>query len=126
MGIDNVIKRNLVQTAVYWGNPQDNGYGGFTYDDPIEIACRWEDMPQVMLDKEGEQDLSRAVVYVGIDVMNNGLLYLGRLTDIQGTGGVIDFNTLSGIYQIRRWRKVPALGSNTIFLRKAFLTPYLT
>ena len=125
MGIDKVIKRNLVQIAVYWGNPQDNRYGGFTYDAPIEVACRWEDMPQVMLDKEGEQDLSRAVVYLCIDVDTNGLLYLGRLTDIQGSGG-IDFNNIQGIHQIRRWRKVPALGSNTIFLRKAFLTPYLT
>ena len=46
-GIEKVAKRFCVETAVYWGNPQNDGYGGFTFDTPVEIKCRWEEKSEV-------------------------------------------------------------------------------
>jgi len=55
MGIQKFINRNLPEIAVYWGNPKNNGYGGFTYNDPVEISCRWEEMRQVINMDNGER-----------------------------------------------------------------------
>ena len=48
MGLISVLERQYKQDAVYWGNPQSDGSGGYTFDDPVEIKCRWEDIKQVV------------------------------------------------------------------------------
>ena len=131
MGIGSFISSKLNQSAVYWGNPQDNGYGGFTYDDPVEIKCRWEDMHQVVTDTKGEEVISRAVVYVDIDLEENGVIYLGTMEDLiessgESSGEIIPTNIEKGACIIRRWEKVPALNSSTEFIRTAYLTPYIS
>jgi hypothetical protein len=40
MSFEHFLAKNEKQPAVYWGNPQENGHGGFDFDDPIEILCR--------------------------------------------------------------------------------------
>lgn len=131
MGIGSFISSKLNQSAVYWGNPQDNGYGGFTYDDPVEIKCRWEDMHQVVTATNGEEVVSRAVVYVDIDLEENGVIYLGTMEDLiessgESSGEIIPTNIEKGACIIRRWEKVPALNSSTEFIRTAYLTPYIS
>ena len=131
MGIGSFISSKLNQSAVYWGNPQDNGYGGFTYDDPVEIKCRWEDMHQVVTATNGEEVVSRAVVYVDVDLEENGVIYLGTMEDLiessgESSGEIIPTNIEKGACIIRRWEKVPALNSSTEFIRTAYLTPYIS
>lgn len=136
MGFEAFITRNLSQTAVYWGGPVQDGYGDFTYDDPVEISCRWEDKQQILGTITGNQILgfqsvSRAVVYVDQDLDEDGMLMLGELTDIEdsegdSSGSYYDPRQLNNAYIIKRFEKTPVLGSSTEFLRRAFLTPYLT
>ena len=136
MGIGAMITRNLPQTAVYWGNPADDGYGGTEFDDPVEISCRWEDKQQILGTITGNQivgfqNVSRAIVYVDQDLDEDGMLMLGELTDIEdssgdSSGGYYDPRQLSNAYIIKRFEKTPALNSTTEYLRKAFLTPWLT
>ena len=132
MGIQKFISSRLPQRCVYWGNPIEDGYGSKTYDPPIEIACRWEDMQQIIVEADGSQSLSRAVVFVSIDLDEDGLLWLGTLNDLinlestwDSTGG-IELSLVPKMHIIKRWEKTPALNSTTQFLRKAHLTPYLT
>jgi hypothetical protein len=123
--IDTIIK-NCTQTAVYWGNPVNDGYGGFTYDVPVEIDCRWEDKNEIFVASDGDEVVAKSVVYVIQAVENEGCLYLGTLDSImdslESSGSLINPIGMLNVYRIRRVDRVPKLGSTTEFLRKAFLT----
>lgn len=82
MGIERFIQKVCVQTAVYWGNPKDDGYGGFTFDDPVNISCRWEDKIQIVSTMDGQETSSDSEVLVTEDLDYNGYLYLGTLEEL--------------------------------------------
>jgi len=112
------VSRNLKQTAVYWASPSSDGYGGNTFDSPVEIDCRWEKKQQLFVDGAGKEALSSAVVYLGQDVDLSGYLYLGDLDDIASS--VTGPEDVSGAYEIRGFDKIPTLKA-TDYLRKAWL-----
>ena len=120
MGIADLMTRNCAQTAVYWGNPVNDGYGGFTFDTPIEVACRWEDRIGQFTARNGEQIYTKATVYVLQDVEEGGWVYLGTLADI-ATEDTDKPKTIDTAYEIKRFDKLPGLGSTTEFVRKAYL-----
>lgn len=82
MGIERFIQKVCVQTAVYWGGPKDDGYGGFTFDDPVNIPCRWEDKIQIVSTMDGQETSSDSEVLVTEDLDYNGYLYLGTLEEL--------------------------------------------
>jgi len=118
MGIEAVISRMCVQTAVYWGNPVSDGTGGYVYDSPIEITCRWENSNEMILLNNGEQCVSRAEVYVTQDLDVDGCLYLGALIDLESDPLPSE---IEQAYVIKKFDKIPALGSSSEFLRKVYL-----
>ncbi len=131
MTIADVISRRLTQTCVYWGNPTPNGRGGYTYDDAVELDCRWEEMYQVVTDARGVEVTSRALVYLEQDVDYEGMLYLGTLDDLydqaeSSADAISDPTQYANTFVVKRFEKIPALGSTTVFVRKAFLTPSLS
>jgi hypothetical protein len=111
---------DLNQTAVYWASPTPNGTGGFTWDTPVEIDCRWESSTELIRASNGEQIVSRAEVQVGQDLEENGMLYLGDLDDLS-VAQKADPMTVSTAYQIRRFDKVPDIDDATVFYREAYL-----
>jgi hypothetical protein len=111
------LTRNLNQTAVYWGSPTPDGWGGTTFDSPVEMDCRWEEKQELFVDASGEQVLSHAVVYLSQDVDIGGYLYLGDMNDLDSTP-VPSEN--SDAYEIRSFRKTPNLKA-TVYERKAWL-----
>jgi hypothetical protein len=125
MGLASVINRNLRQQCVYWGNPRNDGQGGFIFDSPVQIKCRWEDMAQIVVDSKGNEHTSRAVVYINEDLDENGMLHLGLLSDLT-PAQMNDPMSYSDDYLIKRVEKEPVLNSPTEFLRKVFLTPSLS
>jgi hypothetical protein len=123
MGIENFIKSTCVQIAVYWGNPVENGFGGKTFDDPIEITCRWEnriDLGEQVANRVGNELNCNAVVFVTQDLDEEGWLYLGVLDDLD-SNQVDDPMSVEGAFEIKRFDKIPTLRSTTQFLRKAYL-----
>jgi hypothetical protein len=135
MSVAEFISRNLTQTAVYWGNPQEDGYGSKTFNDPIEISCRWENVDQVLGgdtgDDRGMKYISRALAYVDRVLDEEGYLWLGRLADLEqyldsSSGTYIDPMTVPDAHVIKRKQEIPRLGSNTKFLYRVYLTPWLT
>ena len=127
MSIAAMLIRNYKQTCVYWGNPVADHVGGFTFNSPIELACRWEDMIQVISDNKGSEITSRAVVYLLQDVQEQGMLFLGTLDDLYNIESIItDPKVFEHTFIIKRFDKSPGLGSTTDFLRKAYLTPSLS
>ncbi len=123
MGIESFISRLCTQTAVYWGSPVEDGYGGKTFADPVEISCRWEDTIELVSrvgSRLGEEVVSQARVYITQDVDEQGYLYLGTLDDLDSDEEA-DPTTIEKAYSIVRFDKVPAMRSTNEFLRKAYL-----
>lgn len=111
---------NLKQTCVYWGNPTDDGYGGYTYDDPVELPCGWKDSTRVITDSKGQQIVCRAEVQVKQDLDENGRLYLSTLDDLESSEEE-DPTSITGAYLIKRFDKVPLVNRKDRFYRKAYL-----
>lgn len=114
------LKKLYKQTAVYWGNPDPDGFGGCTFDDPVEIICRWDDVTKVISDGKGNVIISRAVVMVAQDVDEEGMLFLGTLDDLD-SGQEDNPKSVSGAFTIKQVNKIPAPASATEFFRKAYL-----
>ena len=108
-----------VQTAVYWGNPTSDGYGGTTYDDPVEISCRWEEKITLIQNIQGEEVVSKAEILLTQDVAANGLLFLGTLTDLD-SGEEEDPMTVDA-WTILRFDKTPLFQSTDEFVQKAYV-----
>ena len=121
MGIQDILVSNCTQKAVYWGNPVNDGYGGHTFDTPVEILTRWEDKTGTFMSNRGEQLYSKGEVYTLQDVDENGWLFLGTLADLTGVDDINKPKDIAGAYEIKRFDKSPALGSTTVFERIAYL-----
>jgi hypothetical protein len=111
------LKRMLNQKAVYWGTPAGDGYGGFTFADPVELDCRWEDKTELFVSPAGEETPSQAVVYLPQDVDVGGYLFLGALDDINSDQ---DPQGQDGAYRIKQVYKTPDIKGKD-FLRKVWL-----
>lgn len=120
MGIETTLAKLCKQIAVYWGNPVSNGSNGFTFDDPVEINCRWEDKKELIQDTQGNEIVSTATVFVLQDLDELGYLYLGTLDDFESSGIGDDPKNTYGSFQIKRFNKIPSLKRNE-YIRKVYL-----
>ena len=95
MGIKTFIKSKCTQTAVYWGNPKNDGRGKFTFGAMQEVLVSWQDErgnyqkaghSRVEYVKDKKELFASIVVYSvtlptgGWDV--DGYLYLGKLSTL--------------------------------------------
>jgi len=119
-----IITRMLKQICVYWPPAEiDSGGDGFdNYGQPVvttpsEVNCRWEDKAEEFIGVDGTKQISKAVVYVGEDVVIGGILMLGGLIDIIDD---VNIKENDGAWEIKGFSKVPNLKA-TEFLRTAFL-----
>jgi len=128
MSIDSVIRRFCVQTAVYWGTPIKDGYGGMTYDEPIEIDVRWEEGIQVYSDNRGKEIRSDANILCPIDLDEQGIVWLGSLSDLDEleldveSGEVYPCPELiEDSFEIMARDRIPMVRSTTVFVRQYYL-----
>lgn len=113
------LTKNLNQTVVYWGNPQPDGFGGHSYDDPVEVDARWQHKQELFVNVAGQEVRSAAIVYTDQDVDLDGYLYLGELTDLS-SGEEVDPQIVSDAHRIGAFRRTPNLKASA-FERKAWL-----
>lgn len=125
-GIEKVIAKFCVETAVYWGSPVNDGFGGFTFADPIEIKCRWENKSEIDLGWmstgfPANLLLSKASVMVTQDLDKAGFLYLGTLDDFDSSVDTSKPLLIENAFQIHRFDKVPMVFKKDEFVRIAWL-----
>jgi len=120
MAIQTFIERICKQTAVYWGDPVNDGYGAKTYADPVEVKVRWDETYQVVKNNLGEEVNADAAVLTPIDLAIEGMLYLGELTDID-SGDLATPIDVDGAYEILGREKVSMPLSLTDFVRTVYL-----
>ena len=121
MSIDTFVKKVCVQRAVYWGNPVADGFGNFTFDEPVSIYCRWEIKSNVIKDSLGRELITKAKVLLTQDVEVQGWLYLGLLEDFEETTDLTNPKSISGAYEIIGFDKTPMIRSTTVYVREAYL-----
>ena len=114
------VESVCVQTAVYWGNPASDGFGGITFDDPVEIDCRWDEKMTVIVNRLGKEVVSKAVLLLTQDVDEDGYLYLGTLDDLDSADEESP-ETIDGAWRIMIATKNPLFQSSTEFVRGAYL-----
>lgn len=120
MGIERFISTVCMQTAVYWGNPQPDGYGGLTFDEPVEVSVRWDTFTEVMTANNGKEFTSRAKILITQDVDPEGYLMLGSLADID-SGDLDDPRNVEGAWWIRRFDKISMIKSTSEFVRIVYV-----
>ena len=116
----NLITGMMNQTAVYWAAPVAGGFGGYTFDDPVEISVRWEQKQELFIDAAGKEVRSNAVVYTVQDVDIGGYLLLGDLDDLDSTVIAPEDVTTGQAYEVRGFSKSPTI-DGTRFVRKVWL-----
>lgn len=99
-----VIKKMRKQKAVWWARSSGpDSYGQFTFADPVEIDCRWDDNIQEFIDPKGQVTASQAVVYPDRILSVGDRLRRGPL------GGGLPGNplTLTDAFSIKRFDQTP-------------------
>ncbi len=112
MSIDKFIASKCTQPIVYWGNPVSDGFTGHTYDDPVEILGRWEELNEVIMGKDGKEMISQARVFLTQEVDEEGALWLGSLDDLDSAPEPSD-SSVAALHIIALSR-LPKLGSATM------------
>lgn len=79
------ITRNLRQKAMYWAPNGEDEYGRTKYAEPEEISCRWTDIAELVVTKDGRTVTSKSKIMVDQDVEEGGLLWLGTEEEWEGT-----------------------------------------
>ena len=118
-----IIKSMQKQTAVYWplkgdesGQQDYDAYGRPQWGTPYEVSCRWQDVSQQIIDARGMNTRTRAKVFVDRDVRFGGVLYLGRLGEVDQD----DPKSNDGAWEIIRFDKMPDFKAKE-YLRTAYL-----
>ena len=113
-----LLTKSLKQSCVYWSSPTADGYGGYTFNDAVELNVRWEDKQELFINAQGKEERSQAVVYLDQDVDMGGYLYLGDLDDLDSSDP--DPQNIANAKEIRAFQKIPNI-KGTAFLRKVWL-----
>ena len=125
MSITKFIKKICVQTAVYWGNPVNDGYGGKVYDEPREIKCRWEDKIRDIRLDGGRELVAKAEILVTEDLSYEGWVCLATLQQLEDPDN--DYKVpsnpkeVNGAYLIVAFDKIPLIKSTSEFVQKVTL-----
>jgi len=67
------------QTAVYWAPAAKDGFGGRAFEEPVEIGCRWDGVQELFTDGDGNEVLSKGIVYPDRLLAFGGFLKEGTL-----------------------------------------------
>lgn len=70
----------LKQKATYWiGEP--DGYGGYTWSDPVVIDVRWQENRELTKDSEGNEVVSNTQVWTMENIPYEAKMYKGETTE---------------------------------------------
>ena len=91
------------QTAVYWERQSADSYGRYSYAEPIELPCRWEQKVEEFRDSKGEKLVSKATVYLDRVVKQGDIMRQGTL-DLDAPA---DPRSLTDVFEVRIFEQVP-------------------
>lgn len=99
-----LLTGKLRDTVTWWKTTGGSGFGGDSVATPIKLKAKWEEIQEVFIGQIDRRELvSKAVVYVDMDMSVGDYLALGDFTD-QANPGLV-----AGAYKIQRWEKAADL-----------------
>lgn len=104
--------------CVYWEAIGNDGFGGKTFADAVELDCRWDDSQVMFVDDQGKEIASQSVVYVGIDMTNGDYLKNGSLSELDNPSE--NPQRIDGAKEVKSFNKIPNL-KYTEYLRVVYL-----
>ncbi len=107
------------QRAVYWGDPEKDGYGKLTFTAPVEIAVRWESKQELFINQEGKEERSQAKVWAPTAFAMEGYLFLGGLDDLSSAEKA-DPQVLASAFMIKGSSNIPDINGNE-FVQKVWM-----
>lgn len=124
-GIEKVVAKFAVQTAVLWEYISPDGKGGALFEEPIEILCRWDEKTEVKINNKGLNFASAASVLTNHEVKREDYLFLGTLEDATLINSdVSNPKKIKGAYAVIQMDKIPMVGKTDEFVRTAYLFDY--
>lgn len=83
---------NLHQTLTYWAPGVRDQYGAATYAVPVSKNCRWESKTTTMLNKQGEEFVTKSRIFLAEPLDMDGFVLLGdsASTDPRTIPGAIE------------------------------------
>lgn len=90
--------------ALYWRVTGTDRYGQPEYGVPVELNVRWQDQVEEFLDKEGNTQLSEAIVFCREDLDVAGYLYLGCFDDLSDVEQATP-QTVTGCWPIKQKKR---------------------
>lgn len=115
-----MLSRFLNQTAVRWANPVKDGFGGYTFDSPAEITCRWEDRRERVEDENGNEVVANSIVYSNRSYSIGDRMYLGSLDDMDSASEPTDSDISGSVKRIIIKATIPSVDAS-IMLYKYYL-----
>lgn len=112
---DVFVSSILKQKAVYWAPKELDKNGNPVFDEPVEVKCRWTDMQRLYLKPNATQSVSRCIVLVDRDLLIGGMIWLGKLADVEDQD---EPSENKGAYIIEAFNKVPDVSAHK-FVREA-------
>jgi hypothetical protein len=108
------LYRKLRDWAVYWAPEKGSVSGQYVFEVPVEVKCHWEEMGVEFLDREGNRQLSRALVYVADPKLRLGVMWKGRLKDAEATTKLANSDPFlnEDAYEIRQVKNLPSTRSD--------------
>jgi len=104
------------QTAIYWAYLGESGLATETYSEPVELACRWTERSEMIINDFGEEIVSKAMVYLPIDAVHGSYLKLGTIDSATPD----DPTSETGAWKVITTSNMPNIKA-TEYLKKAFL-----
>ena len=108
-----VIKRMRKQYAVWWERLPADRYGKFTWAEPVEVRCRWDDSGSEYRTMKGQVEISQATVYPDRIMRQGDKLRKGEME----TDETLDPTTLDEAFEIQRFEQIPNFrNTETLFI----------
>lgn len=95
------------EAAVYWPPQRPDRFGKAAQGTAEAIDCHWEDVAEVYTGADGQQFVSRSVVYVKRQLKRQGYLFFGALVDAPA-----DPTSSDDCFQIRLFERVPSVAGD--------------
>jgi hypothetical protein len=108
----------LIHTAVWWAREDPDGYGGYYWDDPVEVSCRWIATTEMVKTQTGEEVQATAKVFLAADIAVGDRLFLGDIDDITSASGSPASKADS--WEVIRFDKIPDITGGE-HLRRAWV-----
>ncbi len=110
------FERNLRDDVTHWPVTGSDGFGGFTYGNPVLLPGRWEDQSIQFVTDNMEEAISTAIVYLNTDVDVGDYLGFGD----HATVPIANPTSLTTAHRIRQRHRTTDL-RRMQSLRKVFL-----